>query len=84
MKTLFLKLEGVKTGIPVYYYSSFLPGHSLIFSPPTLSKLEVNEETGTVCQLNFTNELLERYLIKPTQIIIYFRNWRDEFLEELQ
>ena len=45
-----------KTVIPVYCNASVLPGHSHIFSLPTLPKLEGNAETGTACQLNFTNE----------------------------
>ena len=55
------KVEGSKTGIYVYYNASFLPGHSVIFSLPTLLKLEVNEETGTAYEFNFTNEYLERF-----------------------
>ena len=39
----------VKGSITVTYYNvSFLPGHSLIFLLPTVLKLEVNDETGTV------------------------------------
>ena len=53
-KNSILKVKGSKTGI--YYNASFLLGHSLIFSLPTLSKLEINDETGTVCQFNFMND----------------------------
>ena len=38
---------------------------------------------GTACEFNFTNETLGRYLVKPTQIILYLRNRKDEFLQEL-
>ena len=47
LKTV-LKVEGNKRGI--YYKASFLPGDSLIVSLLILSKLEVNDETRTVCQ----------------------------------
>ena len=76
-----IKVEGSKTGI--YYNASFLPSHSLIFSLPTLSKSGINDETGTTCKFNFTEEYLDRSFIKPTQIINFFLNWRDGFLEEL-
>ena len=65
-----LKAEGSKTWI--YYNASFLPGYSLIFSIPMLSKLEVNDESGNVSQFNLTDKYLERKLIKPAQINILF------------
>ena len=73
------KMEASKTEI--CYTASFLhtPSYSLIFS-----KLEVNDENGTTCELNFTKEYLKTYLIKPTQKIINFQKCKDEFLLELQ
>ena len=83
-KNYILKVEGSKTGICYNTSLSYLAIHSLSFSLPTLLKLEVNDAIGTVWEFNFINEYLERYSIKPTQVIIYFRNWRDKFLEELR
>ena len=37
----------------------------------------------TYAPFNFTNQYLEMYLIKIAPII-FFRNWRDEFVDELQ
>ena len=56
-KNIILEVKGTKTGI--YCNASFLWQFTQwVLSLPTLSKYEVNDKTGTVCESYFTYEYI--------------------------
>ena len=75
-KNHILKVEGRRTLMYCNALLSYLAIHlSFCFE---VFKIRIKCQNWNHMRIYLTNEYFEIYLIKPPQIIIYFRNWREE------